>query len=113
MSGHVSKAGQRVDKFAVDDTPHEKYYDCGMPVLLSTAHGKVVKKSVYAYTVSCPECDDVDGYYDVDSEAVCPNCGVLLCDGVDLDMTTSDGQEVIADGPAAGRTSQPNTDSGH
>lgn len=109
MSGHVSRANQRIDLIRVDDEPHERYFECGRPVLISTAVGNVVEKNVYAYTVSCPECD-TDGYYDNDSEAVCPNCGLLLCDAVDVDMTTKRGEQIISDGPAAGRTSQPNTD---
>lgn len=110
MSGHVSKANQRVDKLRVDDEPHEQYFDCGRPVLISTVAGNVVEKNVYAYTVRCPECDDVDGYYDAAEEAVCPECGIMLFETADLDMTTTGGQPIIADGPAAGRTKQPNTD---
>lgn len=100
---HVNVAHQRLDFISVSDESHEKYMECGVPVLLSTKAGKVVEKEVSRYTMECPECE-IDGTYDGDSEPVCPNCGLLLCEQADTtDMITTDGDIVVADPDAADR----------
>jgi len=97
MSGNTSKVGQRVDQIAVDDEPHEKYYDSGVPILLNTAVGQVVSKSVHAYTVHCSQCN-IPARFNEKSEPVCPECG-LICAG---EGATSQ-ERVVCDPKAAGR----------
>lgn len=79
MPRNTSRAGQRVDQIRVSDEPHDLYRTDGTPVLQSSKRGQVVEKSVYSYTVMCPECR-VDARYDQASEPICPVCG-LICDG--------------------------------
>jgi len=97
MSGHTSTVGQRADSVSADDSPHEDYYDSGVPVLLNTDFGQLVARSVHAYTIYCPECR-VPAVYDERSEPICPECG-LVCGG----QSAVDEARLISDPKAAGR----------
>ncbi len=104
------RVGCRADQFRICDAPHTRYWDDGVPVLISTTSGNVVKKSIREYTLTCPLCSDEDnvelGRYDHDEEPVCPECGLLLAgDGV---PRTSDGSRLLSDAKAAGRVSPDN-----
>jgi hypothetical protein len=118
MAEHTSRAGQRVDRIAVSDRPHEDYrlYDpwqggyiaerspdgditSALPVLSSTAIGNVVDKSVTAYTVTCPDCD-IPATYSNKAEPVCPHCGII-CTG--KDSTRRSRHDLVRDPKAAGR----------
>ena len=81
MSGYTNRTNQRVELIKVDDEPHEDYYESGVPLLLNTAIGQVVAKSVHAYTVHCPKCD-TPAQFNEKNEPVCPECGII-CSGDD------------------------------
>jgi len=82
MTEHSSDVGKRVDRVTADDTPHEKYYDSGRPILLNTVNGQVVNKSVHAHTVCCASCD-IPARFNKKSEPICPECG-LICVGQEV-----------------------------
>ena len=85
----------RADNVALSDEPHEKYFDCGIPILSNTPVGQVIDKSVTRKTTYCPECDVPARKFD--GETLCPLCG-LICEGKD-----SKSQELVIDAKAAGR----------
>jgi hypothetical protein len=85
----------RAENLSVTDHPHERYYDCGVPVLTSTPVGKVVDTSVTRTTTHCPDCDVPARNYD--GEPICPLCG-LVCQGKD-----SESKQLVIDAKAAGR----------
>lgn len=66
-------------------------------MLHSSARGKVLRKSVYRYTVVCPECDEA-AIYDDGAKPICPECGIV-CTGRD------EGQRMLIDAKSAGRVS--------
>lgn len=102
-----SRAGKRVERVSVNDSPHERYrgYDPwtgeelkrGIPILTSTPSGNIVEKNVTYKVIKCPECEKPSRYTD-SSEPVCPECGIV-CGGED--QITSD--RMVRDAKAAGR----------
>jgi len=97
MSGRQSDAGKSYRKQKITDVPQEEYYVDGTPLLLNTNRGHVVAKSVHAYTVRCPDCDE-EVRYDEDEEPVCPACGRLFTGG-----RRRPHYPIVRDGKAAGR----------
>lgn len=75
--------------------------DDGRPLLLSTARGEVIKKSVTRYTVECEECGTAAVIAD-DGNPVCPDCG-LICGGGGEDRS------LVRDSKAAGRVDTSST----
>lgn len=97
MSGHTSRVGQRADKVTVSDEPHDRYTADGSPVLLNTEVGKVVEKSVTAYTVMCSQCE-IPAVINERNEAECPICGMLCRSGASVSHPP-----IVRDSKAAGR----------
>lgn len=95
----------RADALTLSDDAHEKYYDNGVPVLSSTAVGKVVEKSVTHTTTYCPDCNTPARRYD--GEPICPYCG-LVCHGKD-----SESKQLVIDPKTAGRVETTHGDSTH
>lgn len=104
--GH-SKYGEQVERISVNYEPHEKYKTVnpwtnqsikpGIPILTNVTGGKIIKKDVKYYTVSCPSCE-VPAEYDESSEPICPLCG-LICSGGHADKS----EQIVRDAKAAGR----------
>jgi hypothetical protein len=107
MAGNHSRSGKRVEEFVVNDNPHERYQmfhpysgkelTHGIPILMSTSNGCIVRKEINHYIVSCPECCTTVEYDD-DSEPICPDCGLVCAGGEKLRE-----ERVVCDAKAAGR----------
>lgn len=107
MPENHSRAGKRVEQFAVTDDPHERYrvhhpqtgekLDTGIPILKVGNRGKVIKKEIRYYKIRCPDCGS-QAEYTHDSEPVCKKCG-MICDG----GTGEKHQRIVRDAKAAGR----------
>lgn len=107
MGQHTSRYGQRVDRVRVYED-HDKRRSVhpitgeevgppGIPILLNTPKGKIVKKSIRAYTIKCPDCK-IAAKYDEKASPICPKCG-LICVGPDA----MKGERLVRDAKAAGR----------
>ena len=103
MVENTSRTGCRADQFKINDTPHTRYYNDGLPILTTIVNGKssgnVIEKSIIQYSVSCPDCQ-IDIHYDEDEEPVCENCGLIFGGAA---PRTADGQPLLSDAKSAGR----------
>lgn len=84
----------------VSDDKHELYRKDGTPVMNTNRRGKVIDKSVHAYTVRCPDCE-ISAVYAESGDPLCPECG-LVCDGIQGEEVDP-GAQLVRDAKAAGR----------
>jgi hypothetical protein len=107
MSENHSRANKRAEQTLITDEPHDNYrlhdpwtgikLEHGMPILLSTPSGNVLKKEIENNILHCPECNSVI-HYDSDSDPVCPACGII-CNSKDGVLD----ERIVIDAKAAGR----------
>lgn len=71
--------------------------DNGIPILITSNRGSVIRKDISHYKILCPECR-IPAEYTQKSEPVCPDCGII-CVGQDIIRE----ERVIRDAKAAGR----------
>lgn len=107
MPENHSRAGKRVERFSVNDDPHEFYrendpwtgegLEKGIPILIKTPYGNIINKEVKYFIIKCPECS-VTARYSKSEEPLCPECG-MVCSGQVADPR----ERIIRDAKASER----------